>query len=156
MKPDVVAPQCARWGFLIPASARAVSRNLGVDDEQPGLEGVLRGGELVGVSGLRGESGGDRMAEPGLRFIAYLHIFAESPATFHKIQRLYKGRVCGAMRRRATLRRHFIPLNFRDKDSAASSGDDGLPFPLLAFISPRILNREDRFKRMEFPCDRAR
>ena len=89
--------------------------------------------------------------EVGLRFIAYLHISTESPATFHKIQRLYKDR-------RETHRRRFIPLNFRDERfvRAAASAVALLPFRgvRFAFISLSIRNG-DRFKKMEFSCDRA-
>lgn len=45
-----------------------------------------------------------------LRFIAYLHIFTESPRRFIKFNVFTR---VGVPR---TLRRHFIPLNFRDKD----------------------------------------
>lgn len=49
----------------------------------------------------------------GLTLYCVFTYFHRIPSTFHKIQRLYKGRRDGVPR---TLRRHFMPLNFRDKD----------------------------------------
>lgn len=55
--------------------------------------------------------------EGSLRFIAYLHIFAESPRRFIKFNVFIRVGTVAAPR---TLRRHFIPLNFCDKDFSPS------------------------------------
>lgn len=84
------------------------------------------------------ESGDDRAAESRAYALLRIYIFSPNPSTFHKIQRLYKGRCDGVP---ATLRRHFIPLNFRDGDSTASRRQRCSVFRSadgLAFISPGI------------------
>jgi len=99
------------------------------------------------------ESGGDSRRQSPAYALLRIYIFSPNPRRFIKFNVLYKGRRDGV----AGVARHFIPLNFRDKDSPAGN-DVGLPprsGSRLAFISTSILNREDRLKRMEFPCDRA-
>lgn len=59
----------------------------------------------------------------------------------------------------ATPRRHFIPVNFRDKDSRPATrparASVSRKVPLLLCFLEHLQKAEDRFKRMEFPCDRG-
>lgn len=56
-------------------------------------------------------------------------------------------------------RRHLIPANFRDKDSRLATrparASVSRKVALLLFLPEHPQKGEDRFKRMEFPCDRG-
>lgn len=75
----------------------------------PGRDGNLTEATMAAAQKRRRDAG----EYQGLTLYCVFTYFHRIPSTFHKIQRLYKGRRDGVPR---TLRRHFMPLNFRDKD----------------------------------------
>lgn len=82
---------------------------------------------------------------------ALLHIYMFSPRHFIKFNVF--------TRVGATPRRHLIPANFRDKDSRPATrparASVSHKVALLLFLPEHPQKGEDRFKRMEFPCDRG-